>query len=265
MLLKIGSTGDEVKRLQTKLGLTPDGNFGPVTEEYVKMWQSKHNLTSDGIVGEVTWGTIFPDELQAWDFSPDKLSGHIPDKALSQIHDTAKRFSINTPLRLAHFLAQCAHESGGFTVVFENLNYSADRLKVIFPKYFPGNLADSYANNPVKIASRVYANKIGNGDEASSDGYTYRGRGFIQLTGKNNYSAFAKFIGEDTFNDPDLVATKYPLASAAFYFKNNDLFTICDKGGSADIVTQVTRVVNPGLLGLAERIKYFNDYYNLIK
>ena len=103
----------------------------------------------------------------------------------------------------------------------ENLNYSADGLKKIFPKYFPGNLAEGYAKNPEKIASKVYGSRMGNGDETTKEGYKFRGRGFIQLTGKDNYTKFAKFIGEDTVGNPDLVATKYPLASAAFFFDSN--------------------------------------------
>jgi len=136
---------------------------------------------------------------------------------------------------------------------------------VIFPKDFPGNLSDSYANNPIKIASRAYAFKNGNGDEASGEGYIFRGRGYIQLTCKNNYAGFAKYIGEDTVANPDLVANKYPLASAAFYFDSNKIWAICDRGDSAEVVTAVTKPINKGLVGLPDRIKHFNDYYSLLK
>ena len=193
------------------------------------------------------------------------LRGHVPDSVITQIPETAAKFNITNELRLAHFLAQCAHESNGFSVVFENLNYSADGLRKIFSKYFPEPFADSYARNPVKIASRVYANRMGNGDETTGEGYIFRGRGFIQLTGKNNYANFAKFIGEDTVANPDLVATKYPLASAAFFFNSNNIWAICDKGGSAEVVTAVTKAVNGGTIGLPDRIKHFNEYYDLIK
>jgi putative chitinase len=198
-------------------------------------------------------------------FKLDALKGHIPDAVLAQIPETATKFNITTPLRLAHFLAQCGHESGGFKSISENLNYSVDGLKRIFGKYFPGDLAASYARQPEKIASRVYGSRMGNGDESTGEGYKYRGRGYIQLTGKSNYTGFAKFIGEDTVANPDLVATKYPLASAAFFFDSNKLWSICDKGADEATVTAVTKRVNGGTIGLPDRIKHFNEYYNLLK
>jgi putative chitinase len=271
MLLKIGSTGDEVKMLQTRLGITADGSFGPVTESKVKEWQASVSQAINGIIDDTCWGLLFPagsghiPSGVVGGLNLEALRGHIPDQVINQIPDTAVKFQITNALRLAHFLAQCGHESGNFTTVFENLNYSGDRLKVVFPKYFPGNLSDSYANNPVKIGSRVYGGRLGNGDESSGDGYHYRGRGYIQLTGKSNYAAFARFIGEDTVINPDLVATKYPLASAAFYFTSNNLWAVCDKGDGADVVTAVTKAVNGGTIGLPERIKHFNDYYSLLR
>ena len=130
----------------------------------------------------------------------NKLKGIVPDSVLSQIPDTAAKFNITTSLRLAHFLSQCAHESGNFKYVRENLNYSVDGLKKTFGKYFPGNLNESYARNPEKIANRVYGNRMGNGNEASGDGYKYCGRGFIQLTGKENYAAFDKYVIDGIVN-----------------------------------------------------------------
>jgi putative chitinase len=169
-------------------------------------------------------------------------------------------------LRLAHFLAQCAHESGGFKRVSENLNYSADRLRQVFPTRFPDNAtANAYAHNQQKIGSRIYAHKIGNADEASGDGFKFRGRGYIQLTGRANYHEFAQFIGENTEQNPDLVSNKYPLASAAFFFDTHGIWSICDQGSSDGIVKRVTRCVNgPACLGLNERIKYFKIYYALL-
>lgn len=195
----------------------------------------------------------------------DKLKGHVPDPVLAQIPTVAAKFSINTELRLAHFLAQCGHESGNFKFINENLNYSADGLKKIFPKYFPGALNESYARQPEKIASRVYASRMGNGDEASKDGYKFRGRGYIQLTGKSNYVKFSTFIGEDCVANPDLVATKYPLASAAFFFQSNGIWAVCDKGSTREIVTAVTKKVNGGTIGLEDRLKHFSQYYSLLK
>jgi putative chitinase len=278
MLLKIGSKGDDVKKLQTRLGLISDGHYGALTATSVKKWQAANGLTADGMVGPSTWSKLFEGETINEDkivapvittssvggLKIDKLRGHIPDSVISQIPDTAAKFNITNNLRLAHFLAQCGHESGGFKAVTENVNYSAAGLKGIFGKYFPGNLAESYARQPQKIASRVYGGRMGNGPESTGDGYKFRGRGFIQLTGKNNYTQFSKFIGEDCVANPDLVATKYPLASAAFFFDSNKLWAICDKGADNATVTAVTKRVNGGTIGLADRIKHFNEYYKLL-
>jgi len=278
MLLKIGSKGEDVKKLQEKLGLGADGVFGPGTEKAVKKWQIDHDLAADGLVGEGTWGKMFSTQQVITEPAPVKsstplgsgfklenLKGHIPDSVIAQIPDTAKKFNITTPLRLAHFLAQCGHESGGFKAVQENLNYSASGLKGTFSKYFKeSGLAESYQRNPQKIASRVYGGRMGNGPESTGDGFKFRGRGYIQLTGKDNYTNFAKFIGEDTVANPDLVATKYPLASAAFFFDSNKLWSICDKGADVATVTAVTKRVNGGTIGLPDRIKHFQEYYHLL-
>lgn len=269
MLLKIGSTGDDVKKLQSKLGLTADGSFGPATDSAVKKWQTNNGLTSDGIVGDMTWNKMFGSVIKEDVVIPtggslnlDKLKGHIPDSVIAMIPDTAAKFGINSPLKLAHFLAQCGHESGGFKITKENLNYSVDGLKKVFPKYFPGNLAESYAKNPQKIANKVYGGRMKNGDEASGDGWKFHGRGYIQLTGKENYESFGKSINEDVTSNPDLVATKYPLLSAAWFF-TRCLPKCVDSSVSS--VTAVTKCVNGGTNGLDDRIKHFNEYYSLLK
>ena len=196
----------------------------------------------------------------------DKLKGHIPDTVIEMISDTAAKFQINTPLRLAHFLAQCGHESGGFRATQENLNYSAKGLNGIFKKYFPTEAsAVEYARKPQKIANKVYANRMGNGTEASGDGYKFRGRGYIQLTGKSNYTLFGKAIGEDICANPDLVSSKYALLSAAWFWSKNGLNTIADGGSEDSVVTSVTKRVNGGTNGLADRITHFKEYYNLLK
>ena len=274
MTLKVGSKGEEVKALQTKLGLAADGDFGPGTEAKLKAWQTANGLTADGIAGPATLAKLGISEsaapaapaaaIPASAFKLDKLKGHIPDAVIAQIPDTAAKFGITNVLRLAHFLSQCGHESGGFKAVNENLNYSADGLKKIFPKYFPGNISESYARNPEKIAAKVYGGRMGNGDEASKEGWKFRGRGYIQLTGKSNYTAFDKLVEEDILANPDLVATKYPLSSAAFFFQSNGLWSICDKGADDATVTSVTKRVNGGTIGLADRLKHFKEYYSLL-
>ena len=278
MILKVGSEGADVKKLQEKLGVESIGKFGPKTEAAVKAWQKANGLKDDGIVGDATWSKLFGEEkpkaevikedvviAPVGSLNIEKLKGHIPEAVLVQIPETAKKFNITNNLRLAHFLAQCGHESGNFKAVSENLNYSADGLKKIFGKYFPGNLNESYARQPEKIAARVYASRMGNGDEASKEGFKFRGRGYIQLTGKANYTNFTKFIGEDCVANPDLVATKYPLASAGFFFDSNKLWAICDRGADDATVTAVTKRVNGGTIGLPDRIKHFKEYYNLLK
>jgi len=275
-----------------------DGNFGPGTRKAVIAFQQSKGLQADGIAGPATLAAV--DDAGAGDGAGDGptsdsatagvtaaagddaaagveptgsatsatagalnlagLAGKLPAAVIAQIPDTASEFGITTNLRLAHFLAQCALESMGFTATVENLNYRAARLMEVFPKYFRGVDTAAYANNPQKIGNRVYANRMGNGDEASGDGFKFRGRGYIQLTGKNNYTSFSKFVGEDCVANPDLVATKYPLASAAFYFNSNNIWSICDQGASDATVTKVTKAVNGGTHGLSERLQNFKRF-----
>ena len=191
-----------------------------------------------------------------------KLKGHVPDTVIAQIPDVMTKFKIDTALKLAHFLSQCGHESGGFRIVNENLNYSAKGLLGIFKKYFPNNAkAEAYQRKPEKIANIVYANRMGNGPEASGEGYKYRGRGYIQLTGKQNYTAFGKAIGVDIATNPDLVATKYPLLSAAWFFTR--CLPKCTDASDA-AVTAVTKCVNGGTIGLEDRKKHFKEYFALL-
>jgi putative chitinase len=277
MILKKGDNNENVKLMQQKLGIEPAvTNFGPKTEAAVKLWQAAHGLTADGIVGPATWAKIMgegaplpPPPVQA--IAPvgglklDKLRGHIPDAVIAMIPDTAAKFGINTPLRLAHFLAQCGHESGGFRATQENLNYSAKGLAGIFRKYFPTEAAAApYARQPQKIASKVYGGRMGNGPESTGEGYKFRGRGYIQLTGKENYTAFGKSIGEDMTVNPDVVASKYALLSAAWFFSKNGLHKMADEGASDAVVTKITKRVNGGTIGLPDRIKHFKEYYHLL-
>jgi putative chitinase len=193
-----------------------------------------------------------------------KLIGSLPEFVYNQLPIIINKYEINNQLRLSHFLAQCSHESGNFKIVTENLNYSVEGLINTFRKYFPTiGMAKLYEKNPQKIANLVYANRMGNTN--TNDGYFYRGRGYIQLTGKINYTNFSNSIGENCVNNPDLVATKYPLASAAWFFYSNKLHLIADLGPTNDVVTKITKKVNGGTNGLSERIKEFKKYYSLIK
>lgn len=171
-----------------------------------------------------------------------------------------------TPIRAAHFFAQTSHESGGFTVFTENLNYSAQGLQNIFGKYFPGTLEESYARNPEKIANRVYADRMGNGNEASGDGWKYRGRGALQLTGKSNYQAFADYLKKpEIMTSPDLVATLYAFESAMFFFDKNKLWTICDKGVNDAAILELTKRINGGTHGLEDRKTKTYKYFEYVK
>jgi putative chitinase len=264
MLLKLGSKGEDVKKLQQRLNLTADGDFGKLTESAVKGFQSANSLTVDGVVGDKTWAKLFPaPTVQPIPIKYENLKGVIPDNVLNDLPHISNEYGINTPLRMSHFLSQCAHESGGFKSTVENLNYSADGLKATYPSYFPNDLAESYARQPEMIGSRVYADRLGNGSESTKEGYTFRGRGYIQISGKDNYSKFTKTLKEDVVSKPDLVATKYPLHSAGWYFSTKCL-TLCDAGATDEVVTNVTKCVNGGTRGLDERKKYFYQYYGLL-
>ena len=190
-----------------------------------------------------------------------KLNTIIPVTVADQIPAVIEKFQINTPLRLAHFLAQCAHESGNFKAVTENLNYGAAGLRSIFGKYFKDDAsAKASERKPEKIANKVYASRMGNGDEASGDGFKFRGRGYIQLTGKDNYSAFDKVVDDDILSAPELVATKYPLLSAAWFWNSRSLNALADKGATVADVTAITKKVNGGTHGLDDRIGKFKTF-----
>jgi putative chitinase len=171
-----------------------------------------------------------------------------------------------TPERAAHFFAQTAHETGGFKAFSENLNYSADGLQKIFGKYFPGLLEEQYARNPEKIANRVYADRMGNGAEASGDGWKYRGRGALQLTGKSNYKAFSDYLKNPLIMEqPDLVAGEMAFESAMFFFDKNKLWDICDKGVTKETILALTKRINGGTHGLADREEKTIKYYGWLK
>ena len=201
----------------------------------VKLLQEKIGVTADGAFG--------PNTLRA-----------------------AMAFYELTPYRAAHFFGQTGHETAAFKLFSENLNYSASGLNKIFGRYFPGDLEKEYARKPEKIASRVYGNRMGNGDEESGDGWKYRGRGALQLTGKNNYTAFSKYLDKpEILDNPDLVSNEYAFDSAMFFFDKNNLWSICDKGIDSNTITKLTRRINGGTNGLDHRKVLTLKYYEYVR
>lgn len=182
-----------------------------------------------------------------------------PQGWVDAMNEVFPKYDITTPQRIAAFIAQCGHESIGWTAFSENLNYSAKSLNAVFPKYFikAGRNADEYARQPEKIANIVYANRMDNGDTASGDGWKYRGRGPIQLTGKVNYKSFAKSMGVDVVQNPDLVATdkKIALMSAIWFWNSRNLNDLADKSD----IKGMTKKINGGYIGLEDRIKHYED------
>jgi len=189
-----------------------------------------------------------------------------PQGWVDSMNNVFPNYELDSPKRIAAFLAQCGHESGGWTVFEENLNYSAKGLMGIFKKYFPDEAtATAYQRQPEKIANKVYANRMGNGPESSGDGWKYRGRGPIQLTGKDNYRAFAKEMFDDwenLFNNPDWVNADrdFALMSAIWFWNKTGLNKEADAG---DIKT-MTRKINGGFIGLEDRIKHYNEAIHLL-
>lgn len=185
------------------------------------------------------------------------------DKWADALSATCERFEINTPLRIAGFLSQIAHESGGLKFVSENLNYRAESLMRVWPSRFPNaDVANAYAMKPEKIANRAYCDRMGNGDEASGDGWKYRGRGLIQLTGKDNYAAFAMKCDNEALTNPDLVAEPDLAAeSAGWFWSTRNLNNYADEGN----VEGMTRRINGGTNGLDDRQAHYDklmSYFN---
>lgn len=198
---------------------------------YIKEFQKLNGLVSDGIIGK---------------------------KTLTKFKEILKLNNEET----AHFIGQCFVESGGFTVFEENLNYSAARLRTIFPRYFDYIESFQYEHECEKIANRVYSNRMGNGDILSGDGWSFRGRGAIQLTGRDNYTAFAKYIkDESVIDNPGLVSTKYALESAIFYFYSNKVWKYCDKIDYSHCLA-VSRVINFGSANSKREPNGFDDRFN---
>ena len=201
----------------------------------IKDFQTKHGLVPDGIIGKNT---------------------------LLKIKEA---LSIDSVEMLAHFMGQCHVESAEFSAVSENLNYSSQGLLGTFPKYFDHNTAPLYQRQPEKIANHVYANRMGNGNEMSGDGWKHRGFGLLQITGNENQDLFADYIKDQQIkSDPSIIATKYPFESAKFFFDKNKLWSIC-KVVNIDSITLLSERVNGGHNGLQERINQTNYYYKILK
>ena len=206
-----------------------------------------------------------------------------PAKWLEAVVETCVEFEINTPQRIAGFLAQTSHESGGYTMLSENLNYKAATLAACWPTRFavlgpdkkpkkdekgkniPTAVANSIAGKPEIIANLVYSSRMGNGPAESGEGWKYRGRGYIQLTGKSNYKSFDSVCNDNIVDNPDLVAIKYPLVSAGWFWQNHKLNEIADKGIDTEVVSKITKVINGGTNGLSDRIILFNKYLGILK
>ena len=171
-------------------------------------------------------------------------------------------YDINTPQRVAAFIAQCAHESGSFKFLRENLNYRAESLVKVWPRHFPTlEIARQYARNPEKIANKAYAGRMGNGDEASGDGWRFIGRGLIQLTGRSNYQAFADSIETDINDIPEYLQTfEGAVQSACWFWESNGLNRWADTGD----IKELTRRINGGFIGLEDRIKHYNHALHVL-
>lgn len=272
MLLKVGSKGEDVCELQRRLGLSADGIFGTNTEKSVKRWQEQHSLTPDGVVGDETWASLTSNPERPIAQKPvniSRLHGLLPETVYGLLEGVMDKYGIDCGLDLSHFLAQCHHESAAFRKTTENLNYSSAGLLRTFPTHYRGadgeRLAQAHSRSPQKIANHVYANRNGNGDDKSGDGWAYRGRGYIGLTGKNNYILFEKDSGLDGIvSNPDLVATTYPLDSSGWFWKVNGISSIARTGSTDKVVEAVTRKVNGGTNGLADRISLFHHYFEML-
>lgn len=194
----------------------------------------------------------------------DKLKNIVPQNVLDQLPSVISKYSIDNIFKLSHFISQCQHESNNFTATSENLNYSKEGLLKTFSKYFTADLATACARKPEHIANIVYANRMGNGSVASGDGYRYRGRGAIMLTGKYSYEKYGKSIGVDLITSPGLVSSEYFLDVAGWYFTEKKIWNVCIDDSRKSIIN-VTKLINGGTIGLEDRILKFNKIYNALK
>ena len=196
----------------------------------------------------------------------DRIRDLIPNDVYTELPDVLVKYDLTSDLRFSHFVSQLMHESGNFRAKVENLNYNEQSLLRVFPRYFNQDEASRYSRKPEMIGSRVYGNRMGNNDEQSMEGWKFRGRGYIQLTGKENYNKFSKFSNMDFIQFPDMVASsKYALDSSAWFITSNRIHLICDKGNDYNTIREVTRRINGGFNGLDDRVNKFNLVYNRLK
>lgn len=275
MTIKYNETSANVAHLQLRLGVTITGMFAAETVRAVIKFQGENRLLQDGIVGPKTMAALWPAGMPVLQHSPELIVGDVNLNILTltvptaELMRTVKAFAtLNAPLtklNVAHVLGQAKHESAGFTKFRENMNYSASRLLKIFPNSVKTKAqADKLAYNPQVIANTVYANRLGNGNFASGDGWNFRGAGSIMVTGRDNFEEMTKDVGDKAIlTNTDLVANQYRMDAAVWFFSQNNIWPKC-KGVADDTVAAVTRVIAPTLIGFSERSIYTKAYYTLL-
>lgn len=283
MLFERGMRAESIKLIQRKLNVADTGYFGKLTEDAVITFQRKNNLVADGIVGVKTWNLLFSGVTDLKEVKPiadeieySKLNGTvIPESIIKRLPIVEIAVPGLTKMQLLHFITQTAYESAYYHKTEEDMNYTAERLLVVFKRYFKSReLALAYAHCPEKIANLVYANRIGNGDTDSGDGWRYRGRGYIQLTFKYNYMEFEHWLNKtlntggpyiDILNNPSLVATEYALESAIWFFSSRKIWSIVNRTNTIAAITDATKLVTGGNTALTQRISLFNSLATYLK
>lgn len=261
-MLKQGDTSVKVKQLQLAIGLNNiTGYFGVETTNRIKHIQRDKNMIPTGTVSD----DLFKELVHTTDIKLNQLVNILPTTIVKELYASLNLIPEITAANIAHFISQCMVESSNFTRCVEDLRYSKEGLLKSFSKYFTPTEAHIYAGNEAKIANRIYANRVGNGNEHSGDGWKYKGRGYISLTFKDNYKEFSEYVKQPAImTSPDLVATQYPLESAIFFFTKNKLWELNAPANNHGVMI-VREHVNGGTIGLSEAIKCFDKVYTAIK
>ena len=288
-ILKQGDKGQMVTELQNLLyaagqHVDRDGDFGKMTEQGVKNFQRQHGLMVDGVAGPQTMAALrsMSESGIVSDAGAQAMSGGVTAAQLRQIMPQAgantdkfagslnaamQKYQINTPARIAAFLAQIGHESGQLSRVVENLNYSAERLAAVWPNRYrsggkPNALAMQIARNPQAIANHTYANRMGNGSVESGDGWKYRGRGLIQVTGRGNYATYSSSLNLPLIERPELLEQpEHAAMSAAAYWAKNSLNRLADAGD----MRYITKIINGSYNGLSDRLALWERAKKVLK